>query len=1006
MILRVLSFFIRYGDADYKGAYQELMEFYAGMPDIEVESVLIDTALESGVEARLGTCALMMAGDNNRREFSGWDSALGRYRDLLADFDLVHLVTSAFQNEYNGFYPLICREMLEYVRNTPHVMLAHIDAYPERVHLLGRGFQTWGCSKFLFARPVDLAALGSLVGPFSGDDFFPSDNSTPFRTEAPLSQNYADFLLNWLTGDGLPHGKWHSVFRYTDNNIAKFRAKALSILDEHNLSMRIRESGVRIVDYTWWHAKQDHLEELIPPDELTQVKERNQYLFGTHIVNGESPQQLPLPARPRIAALLEGNSVGGSLFSGELIDALISGLDVPDEWSSMNRELTRAALLMKAGYRFCSSQIDWLRQTSDSFEQHSVLPISIGLHAIWLARDDLRQNIDLRTQEGRENLIVWWWREGRTETWLRELIPEAILSEPDHSLVQDAPLPITCGLHVVWLAREDLRQTLDLETLEGRQDLVIWWWREGRADAWLRALIPEAILSEPDHSLVQDAPLPITRGLHTLWLIREDLQEAFDLDTPQGRIGLTVWWFVEKVKDANISYLIADSVLDEIAPCFSLDSSHPFTRGEYVLWLSRADLRNAFDIKLPEGRQAYHRWMATFGCTKDYILQSQYNRGIQQSKVPTSGYIEGGINIVGYGRGEFGIGEDVRMAVKAFSASSLDVCVPILPLSVSARQEDRAIRGYEVAKPVFRTNLICLPYYETLRLLAATHHDIFDCRYNIAFWQWELSRFPESMRCALDFVDEIWASSEFTASAIRDATDKPVFHMPMVVSLPHSTQQWKRADFGLPENDFIFLTVLDGNSSLKRKNPLAAVQAFSLAFPYEKDVRLVIKAMNVSESQPHWRNIVDLAAKDERIYLIVETFSKDKLIGLQSVCDSFVSLHRSEGFGRNIAEAMLLGKPVIVSDYSGNRDFTTSDTAFLVQGSMVPVAHEDYAFAKGQIWFEPDVDMAVGMFKVCRENEDLRRTKAIAGKEFVSRTFSSESVGASYKKRIDTLTAI
>ncbi len=1012
MILRILSFFIRYGDTDYKGAYEALMAFYEGIQDIDVESVLIDTALDSEEQTRLENQALLMAGNNSRREFSGWESALDHYRDRLPSFDLLHLVTSAFQNEYNGFYPLVCREMLEYVQETPHVMLAHIDAFPERVRLFGRSFQTWGCSKFLFARPTDVIALGCLVAPFMEDDFFPDNNSAPFRIDAPLSKNYADYLINWLTGDGLPHGKWHSVFRYSDENTAKFRSKALSILDEHNLSMRIREAGIQLVDYTWWHANREHLADRIPPDELTQVKERNQYLFGSHIVDGKALSQLPYPAKPHIAALLAEGCEDG-IFAGKLIDALMAVADI-SESSLYDSQLVRAGLLMKVGYRFTASQIAWLVQRSENLEQDAVLPISRGLHAMWLARDDLQQILDLRTAEGREGLIVWWWRASHTDAALQELMPEQVLSEPDNSVVQDAQLPITFGLHTAWLARDDLQQVLDLKTTEGRQGLILWWWNASHTDARLQTLMSTEALSEPDDTVEQDAPLPITRGMHMLWMCRDELRQLFNLRTTEGRKRLVIWWFVERTTQRNFPRLMAAKVLDEIAPHFTSHEPFALTRGEYTLWLSRTDLHDAFDVALPEGRQAYREWLRT----NDHLDAILHNVQKQDVQDPVSdltkthvinnvsaryGYRDSGVNVIGYGRGEFGIGEDVRMAVRALSSAGMEACVPILPLSVAARQEDSSIKGYEVTKPVFRTNLICLPYYETLRLLAATRHDVLDRRYNIAFWQWELSKFPESMRSALELVDEIWASSSFTAEAVRAATDKPVFHMPMVVSLNTPTLKWTRADFALSENDFIFLTVLDGNSSLKRKNPMAVVRAFASAFPQDKDVSLVIKAMNVSESLPHWRSIVEWAARDKRIHLIVDTYSKDKLIGLQSVCDSFVSLHRAEGFGRNIAEAMLLGKPVIVSDYSGNQDFTTEETAFMVPGSIVPLAEDDYTFAEGQVWFEPDVGAAASMLKVCREDIDLRRRKAVAGKAFVSRTFSAENVGASYKKRMDFL---
>jgi len=934
--LRVLSLFIRYGDADYRGSYQALMAFYAGLPGVEVDPVLIDTALPVGVEAWLGRRGLMVAGDNQRREFSGWDGVLERFHERLAEYDLVHLVTSAFQNEYNGFYPLVCREMLDYVRDTPQVMLAHVDAYPERVRLCGRGFQTWGCSKFLFARPQDLLELGSITGPFDAEDFFTAHGDAPFREGAPLSDNYARFLLGWLTGDGLPHGKWHSVFAYSDENVAKFRAKALSILDEHSLSMRIRESGVRIVDYTWWHANRARIRELSPPDELIQIQERNCYLFGASIVDGSPVRQLPLPAKPGISTLLAEEGVAP--FSGRLAEALLSGLVMPPEAGFLDENIARAGMLASVGYQFSPRQLDWLAHISEELEQ-------------------------------------------------------------------DVPLPITRGLHAEWLARADLRQTLDLATPAGRQELVAWWVRECQQNASLRDLIPAECLSETDPTLKQDAPLPITRGLHAKWLARADLRQTLDLASRIGREALAVWWFVASQEDQRLCAFVVPDTLDEVS--ISCNHGYFLTRRDHLLWCSREDLRGAFDVMTDDGIQAYLYWLNANEVGERAVYHKQTTVSAEnEANLATgvSGYADGGVNVIGYGRGEFGIGEDVRMAVQALSDVDMEISVPLLPLRLAARQDDSTLSAYEVARPVYRTNLICLPHYETLRLLAATDRSILDKRCNIGFWQWELPRFPEAMAGALGIVDEIWSASSFTADSMRAVTDKPVFHMPMVVTLPAPIQKWARQDFSLPQNAFIFLTVLDGNSSLKRKNPLATVRAFLAAFPRrERHVHLVVKAMNVSTSQPEWHSVVEHAGRDGRITLIVETMTKDKLLGLQSVCDCFVSLHRSEGFGRNIAEAMLLGKPVIVSDYSGNTDFCNEQGAFLVCGDEIKINRGEYPFGDGQYWFDPNVLVASERMKECREDHAERCLKAKHGKYLIESKYNRIVVGQQYRVRLQQL---
>jgi glycosyltransferase involved in cell wall biosynthesis len=129
-------------------------------------------------------------------------------------------------------------------------------------------------------------------------------------------------------------------------------------------------------------------------------------------------------------------------------------------------------------------------------------------------------------------------------------------------------------------------------------------------------------------------------------------------------------------------------------------------------------------------------------------------------------------------------------------------------------------------------------------------------------------------------------------------------------------------------------------------------------------------------------------------------------VGLQSVCDCFVSLHRAEGFGRNIAEAMLLGKPVIVSAFSGNRDFTNEETAFLVHGALIPVRSGEYPFHEGQVWLDPDVEAAADAMRRCINDQVERNRRARNGQKLISETYSPGAVGRRYSERLSELPSI
>lgn len=663
-------------------------------------------------------------------------------------------------------------------------------------------------------------------------------------------------------------------------------------------------------------------------------------------------------------------------------------------------------------------------QPDPELTQDVPLALTRGLHALYLARPDLRAAFDLGSAEGRRGFVAWWMRDGRYQDRRIELVSDSAYDERDPTLTQDQPLPLTRGLHCLVLSRPDLAKAMNLSTQEGRRALVGWWMREARFDPGNGVLIPEHVYVEVDAAIPNEGPIPITRGLHAAWMGRADLMAALDPGTPGGRQDLVGWWFRDGRDDPRYADLVPAATCRAPDPQLVQDMPLPLTRGLHALWLSRQDLRQTFDLASAEGRRAFVEWWTLHGRQETAnvgLMDARRHAGGEQlptdflppcfrkSEIASPGmataelplpsgagsYNGGGVNVVGFGRGELGIGEDVRMAVRALcTTESIDVCVPRLPLRIGARQMDGSLRGFETGLPVYACNLIYLPHYETVRLLATSRDAILGGRYNIGCWQWELPRFPRGLELTLGLVDEVWAASTFIAEATQAVTDKPVMVMPMAVALPARRRVFDRSYFGLPQAGFGFLVMLDGNSSVERKNPLAAIRAFREAFSAsQRDVFLVVKAMNVGPGMPQWRQVADACGGDDRIHVLSGVLTREEVIGLHEVCDAFVSLHRAEGFGRNIAESMLLGKPVVVSDYSGSRDFATSETAFLVDGRTVPVDRRSYAFADGQEWWDADIGSAVQALRECHDDVDARLRKAQAGNCLVKQRHAPEAVG-------------
>jgi glycosyltransferase involved in cell wall biosynthesis len=286
-----------------------------------------------------------------------------------------------------------------------------------------------------------------------------------------------------------------------------------------------------------------------------------------------------------------------------------------------------------------------------------------------------------------------------------------------------------------------------------------------------------------------------------------------------------------------------------------------------------------------------------------------------------------GLNIYGFAYGELGIGEDLRMAVECCEVAG----IPYHVVNIDAgnnRQADMhlADKIKELALdelPPFNTNLFCLPAFDTVsRVFMEKGAKVFEGYRNIGWWPWELSVFPKAWRpYAFELVDEVWASSQFLYEMYKEATSKPVKLVPLAVSVDRM-KPYPRKHYGLPDKKFLFLYIFDFNSSVARKNPTAAVRAFKQAFePKDNTVGLVLKTMNTKTNNIEWNSFLAECQADKRIYLLKDTLNREEVLGLVNTCDAYLSLHRAEGFGRTLTEALILGKPVIATNYSGNVDF-------------------------------------------------------------------------------------
>src|ERR1700722_4946836 len=652
-------------------------------------------------------------------------------------------------------------------------------------------------------------------------------------------------------------------------------------------------------------------------------------------------------------------------------------------------------------------------------------------------RADLRDSIDLESATGCEKMWYWWLSFGLQEHFNSPI--EVITAQAQALHCLDTSFFRKTGLvrptamvTVAWNASPKSQPSVNAETISGSSIL---WQSFLATEARLFRLPGRGFPCIPATSSPTRSDLPdslmgmIPASLAIIRLSRPDLQSAFAHDEA-GVASLVFWWLTkgrdefpdlrdqidrDLLQSLHLDFLPKEGTELELTPLLNILRDH------------RSDLPHMSDLS-DGGIAAFWRWWVEYGQREVFgarfeVLQrkpapaevtrapasapSLQTRGQKEAPValhPISSSTNNPvINLIGYAKGELGLGEDVRLLHAALDKVNIPNVIINAPWPIIARQsiEQPAI---EASMARFDSDVMfyVMPPLDTSRLLVKLGPRAFSARRKIGFWQWEFERFPESARFAMNLVDEIWCHSEHAAVAFRQATGKPVVKIPLPVSVPE-TGSVSRTVLGLPEEAFVVCTSFDGASAIARKNPLGALLAFQLAFPMMGtiDARVILKAMNVNNDSL-WRECRRRASVDKRIKIIDAVMDHSAYYELLKTSDAVISLHRAEGFGRLMAEAMAIGIPVIASRYSGNLDFMTDNNSWLVDGSLIPVLPGDYALHQGQVWLEPNVEKAANALRECASNEGERRRRAALAAADIASKYSLKRCGETYVRLLET----
>jgi glycosyltransferase involved in cell wall biosynthesis len=618
---------------------------------------------------------------------------------------------------------------------------------------------------------------------------------------------------------------------------------------------------------------------------------------------------------------------------------------------------------------------------------------------LWERRLDLQQFFPLRDGPGHESYHLWTLTDG-----MREGSIDADLFTPSYIAWLEAPssisklysdVPITRGMA---LTRRSEHGRAGLQTsskfpLEARARLEQAFWYAFIAPQifhWPAAMTATVRSYFDAPSGLRVSRYSLSNGAVSLHQIRADIQQSFDLQKDDDRWSYLCWLLTRGAAEYQIDILA-------LCPGLAAFLASPSERYPLMSHMAemayheRADLKAAFNLNTRADLAGMLNWVAS-------ELPAWVESVGLQTVIAPPAKLAAGVHrcfvvLTGDWVASSGIGEDLRTAVAALDAVGFsDYVIVDLP-SRCAITADRAVLPAGTLlraawNLVFHNADTALDDWRTIRMLPIEADRV------AAHWLWELERLPARWIHAFSFCDEIWASSEFVRS-IFDAEDRrPVRLIHHAVTAPRPSHTVTRRELDLPENTTVFLFMFDFASYAQRKNPIAVVRAFLQAFPGgDEPACLVIKTQNAGLRPELWAELYQLT-DDPRVMLRDARLSRDELTGLIAASDAFVSLHRSEGFGRGPAEAMLLGIPVIVTGYSGTLDFTDGSCACVVGYTLVPVMPGEYPGVEGQRWAEADVAQAARYMRWIQEEPEAARAMGLRGQQRATAMLAPAKIGA------------
>lgn len=413
---------------------------------------------------------------------------------------------------------------------------------------------------------------------------------------------------------------------------------------------------------------------------------------------------------------------------------------------------------------------------------------------------------------------------------------------------------------------------------------------------------------------------------------------------------------------------------------------------ELGFWLTREDLRlgkESLDkfsaLKLKDWSKTSPEYSHEL---KRLVLDfSSRNQAASTAKHRTHNPYSG-VSVLAYANAELGVGEAGRRLFSAIRQTGLPS--ELVGLRDHSSRDKHRLFGQVRDAPGFPTVISAVT--ADLTPIVSRRFDLKrNASRHIGYWAWELEEFPSQFMNGISAVDEIWTISTFVQKAVQAKTEKKVSTVPISFRLPTAPTSFTREMLRIPQDRFVFLTSFDYLSYPKRKNPESAIKAYLSAFQENDGASLIVKSINSNQDPEYGAGLRTLASNRTDIVFIDQYFSSAENLALIELADCVVSLHRSEGFGLNLADAMALGTPVISTNYGGNLDFMSDQSTALVDYDLQEVGEGNGIYGAKSLWAEPSVSHAASLMIKVFSQAGYRENLVVEARKITSK-FTPEAV--------------